>query len=82
MPRFKVPVVGDELEQAQRALRAANISTLGSSSSFVASGEGASTGYRMTAMLEADSEEAAVQRVREAVGDGYEVGPAEPMGDR
>jgi hypothetical protein len=40
----------------------------------------ASSARRMTAILEADSAEAALQRVREVVGDDCEVVPAESVG--
>lgn len=46
----------------------------------VDSSESVSSARRMTAILEAESAEAAVQRVREVVGDDCEVVPVEPMG--
>jgi hypothetical protein len=58
---------------------ATGISSRGVFSCVVGDSEGASSARRMTAILEADSAEAAVQRVREVVGDDYEVVPAERM---
>jgi hypothetical protein len=59
---------------------AAGISSPGVFSYVVSSSESASTPDRLKAILEADSAEAAVQRVREVVGDDFEVDPAEPVG--
>ena len=76
MPRFKLAVVSETPERTKGALERAGIQTL-APFSFVpgSSDDDMSLEPRMTAVLDAASEEAAVSRVREAVGDDCEVQP-------
>ena len=82
MTRFKVPVASGDPHEIRRALGGlSGISVYPASvaSSVIGSAEAPSGGRRITAVVEAEDEEAALQRVREVVGDECEVGPAEPM---
>jgi hypothetical protein len=81
MLRFKVPFASDSPEQARQALDRAGIPTFGPALAGHSNPESWKIGPRMTTVLEADSGEAAEARVREVVGDGCRVGPAEPIGE-
>jgi hypothetical protein len=82
MPRFKVPVVSEELDQARKALDgAAGVSWFGASSSRGSKQAAGSSSDRVTAILKAASAEEAERRIRELVGADSEVGPAHRMGE-
>jgi hypothetical protein len=81
MPRFKVEISGKGLERAMASLNGANIPTIGPT--FIRFGQQrpkqVRVGHRMTAVLDADTAEAAEARVRDnlpADGD-HDVGPVE-----
>jgi hypothetical protein len=83
MPRFKVPVVSDTPEQTRQALDRAGVETFGPAfSEWATSPQGRSAGPRMTPLVDAETGEAAETMVRNVVGEGCEVGPAEPIGER
>ena len=82
MPKFKVPVASGDPHAIRRALDGVpgvSVYPASVASSVVGETEAPSGGRRVTAVVDADDEEAALQRVREVVGDECEVGPAEPM---
>jgi hypothetical protein len=87
MQRFKVAVVSHNPEETRRALVSApGISVFGAADHMITERPLAehdalafSSGHLMTTRLEADSAEAAEHRVREVVGGGCEVGPAEAI---
>jgi hypothetical protein len=70
MPTFKVAVTSsDNPQEAREALDRAGIPTIGPAfAHHVGSPEGGKFGPRMAAVFEADTEDAAVARVREVVG--------------
>jgi len=74
MRAFNVTVVSDTPELTKDALERAGIETL-AILSFVPGSldDGMSVEPRMTAVLEASSEEAAISRVREVVGDDCDI---------
>jgi hypothetical protein len=69
-------VVSDTPEQTKDALERAGVETLAAFSFVPGSEEGMSVEPRMTALLEAGSEDAAVSSVREVVGDDCDIQPA------
>jgi len=80
MARFKVPVTSDTPQETREALDRAGVPTLGPAyAEFVGAAETGTVTSRMLTELDADDEAAARRRVREAVGDGPQVGPVEPL---
>ena len=75
MPRFALAVVSDTPEQTKDALERAGVETLAPFSFVPGSNDRLTVEPRMTAVLEAVSEEAAVARVREAIGDDCDIQP-------
>jgi hypothetical protein len=73
MPRFQLAVVSDSPERTKDALERAGIETLAPFSFVPGSLEGISIESRMTAVLEAASEQAALTRVREIIGNDCEI---------
>ena len=80
MPNFKVPVRSEDADEMARALEGAGLTKSGLASGVA--GDAESFSGRMTVVLEAADEAAAEARVREAVGEGPEVGPAKRAGSR
>jgi hypothetical protein len=74
MPRFQLAVVSDSPERTKDALERAGIKTL-APFSFVPGSldEGVSVEPRMTAVLDAVNEQAALIRVRDVIGDDCDI---------
>ena len=78
MPRFNVRVESDSPVQTKQALDAAGIPTIGPPmAGYPRNQEIWIAGPRMTAVMDADSAEAAEAHVSEVVGSDCQVGPAE-----
>jgi hypothetical protein len=75
MPRFELTVVSDTPERTRDALEQAGIETLAPFSFVPGSSADVTVEPRMTAVLEAPGEDAAVIRVREAIGDDCQIQP-------
>ena len=74
MPRFQLAVVSEEPERTRELLERAGIETLAPFSFVPGSPDaGVSVEPRMTAIVEAASEDAAVSRVREAIGEDCDI---------
>jgi hypothetical protein len=82
MPRFKVTVTSGSAVEVGQALHGSGIPTIGPAMAGFTSAPGSWTvGDHLTAVLEAENADAAVQRVEEVIGsDGEVVGGAEPWG--
>jgi hypothetical protein len=80
LPRFKVEIQGEGLEQARHALNAAGVPTIGPTMTW-RSGGTETAGHTMLAVLEALTPEEAEARVREALPADreYTVARAEPL---
>jgi hypothetical protein len=76
MGRFTVAVVSKTPEKAKDALERAGIETLAAFSFVPGSADRMSVEPRMTAVVEATSEEAAVSHLRGIVGDDCDIQPA------
>ena len=76
MPRFALAVVSDTPERTKESLERAGIETLAPFSFIPGSlNHGVAVESRMTAVLEAASEAAAVSRVRKVIGDACDIQP-------
>lgn len=74
MERFKVAVVSETPQETREELDRAGIPTIGPAFAYYTENpQGGTFGPRMTAILEAEDEDAAIARVREAVGQGCKV---------
>jgi hypothetical protein len=84
MQRYEVVITGKNLEWAQHALHDVGIETATGPDRFLGRlGELLRLGGRMSVLLEADSEQDAEDRVRDALPeDRYKVGPSQvkPLG--
>jgi len=77
MVRFAVDVRTDRVDVVRDAVLREGMGVAGSShTSFGGSPEPQRIGNRLVVVLDASSEDDAVRRVRQVVGDGPEVGPA------
>jgi hypothetical protein len=82
VPKFSVRVESDAPWDTRKALDGAGIPSIGpASAGFTESPESWITSNDVTAVVEADSPEAAVARVREVIGGEVQVGPASVYGD-
>jgi hypothetical protein len=81
MRRFAVRVDSDDSLKPTDRLEAAGIPTIGPAyAEYVGSPESGTLSRTVTAVVDAETENAALSRVREIVPDG-ELGPAEPYGE-
>ena len=74
MPKFNVSVTSDDPQETREALDRAGVPTIGPAYAYyVGNPAGGNYGPRMTAVFDADNEDAALDRVREAVGTDCQV---------
>jgi hypothetical protein len=80
MPRFSVQVESDNAEQARGNPNAAGIPTIGPAFAYFTQSPDTTTmpGRELVAVVEAENENDAEDRVRQVVGDAGEVGPVRP----
>jgi hypothetical protein len=80
MPRFRVPVSGEDIEQAMNALEAAGLETTPDPLYSYGRPGGEEFGEARLVVVEADTPEAAKRRVQE-VAPNYIVRAAEPVSE-